>query len=73
MDETLIFELADRVVFILVEPSHPGNIGSAARALKTMGWKHLRQNFGGSRNDFTTVEVTRFTLPVTDQSAGFRD
>jgi tRNA/rRNA methyltransferase len=42
MDETLIFELADRVVFILVEPSHPGNIGSAARALKTMGWKHLR-------------------------------
>ncbi|MFO0387926.1 MAG: RNA methyltransferase [bacterium] len=42
MDETLMSELADQVVFVLVEPSHPGNIGSAARALKTMGWKHLR-------------------------------
>ncbi len=28
--------------FILVEPSVPGNIGGAARAIKTMGFKHLR-------------------------------
>ncbi len=27
--------------FILVEPSHAGNIGSAARALKVMGFNHL--------------------------------
>lgn len=29
-------------VFVLVEPSHPGNIGSAARAIKTMGFTQLR-------------------------------
>ncbi len=27
--------------FVLVEPSHPGNIGAAARALKTMGFSQL--------------------------------
>ncbi|CAM2146731.1 tRNA Cm32/Um32 methyltransferase [Pararobbsia alpina] len=27
--------------FVLVEPSHPGNVGSAARALKTMGFARL--------------------------------
>lgn len=27
--------------FVLVEPSHPGNIGSAARAIKTMGFSRL--------------------------------
>ena len=34
--------LADRVRFVLVEPAHPGNIGSAARAIKTMGFRDLR-------------------------------
>ena len=33
---------AKRVSFILAEPSHPGNIGSAARAIKTMGFTDLR-------------------------------
>ena len=28
--------------FIMTNPSHPGNVGAAARALKTMGFKHLR-------------------------------
>ena len=28
--------------WILVETSHPGNVGSAARALKTMGFEDLR-------------------------------
>jgi TrmH family RNA methyltransferase len=27
--------------FVLVEPSHPGNIGAAARAIKTMGFDRL--------------------------------
>jgi tRNA/rRNA methyltransferase len=27
--------------FVLVEPSHPGNVGAAARALKTMGFRRL--------------------------------
>ena len=31
----------DRVRIVLVEPSHPGNIGAAARALKTMGLSRL--------------------------------
>ena len=31
-----------RVRFVLCEPSHPGNIGSAARAIKTMGFRDLR-------------------------------
>ena len=26
---------------MLVEPSHPGNVGAAARALKTMGFSRL--------------------------------
>ena len=33
---------ARRVRFVLVDPSHPGNIGSAARAIKTMGFYDLR-------------------------------
>jgi tRNA/rRNA methyltransferase len=32
---------ADRVRFVLVAPSHPGNIGAAARAIKTMGFTRL--------------------------------
>ncbi|MCB9681471.1 MAG: hypothetical protein H6733_08370 [Alphaproteobacteria bacterium] len=32
--------LADGVVFVLVEPQHPGNVGAAARALANMGlWR----------------------------------
>lgn len=33
--------LFQRMRFILVETSHPGNIGSAARAIKTMGFSEL--------------------------------
>jgi tRNA (cytidine32/uridine32-2'-O)-methyltransferase len=31
----------DRVRFVLVEPTHPGNIGAVARAMKTMGLARL--------------------------------
>ena len=31
----------DRVRFVMTEPSHPGNVGSAARAIKTMGFMEL--------------------------------
>lgn len=34
-------ERASRVRFVLVAPSHPGNIGAAARAIKTMGFARL--------------------------------
>lgn len=30
-----------RVRFIMTEPSHPGNVGSASRAIKTMGFENL--------------------------------
>ena len=33
--------LADQVVFVLVEPQHPGNIGASARAMKNMGLRQL--------------------------------
>lgn len=33
--------LAERVVFVLVEPQHPGNVGAAARAMRNMGLERL--------------------------------
>lgn len=33
--------MLNSIRIVLVETSHPGNIGSAARAMKTMGLKHL--------------------------------
>ncbi|HEY6986627.1 MAG TPA: RNA methyltransferase [Rhodanobacteraceae bacterium] len=33
--------IADRIRFVLVQTSHPGNIGAAARAIRTMGHKRL--------------------------------
>lgn len=33
---------ANLIRWVLVETSHPGNVGSAARALKTMGFAHLQ-------------------------------
>jgi tRNA/rRNA methyltransferase len=32
---------AGRVEFILVEPTHPGNVGAAARAIRVMGFRRL--------------------------------
>ncbi|MDD4887589.1 MAG: RNA methyltransferase [Thiomonas sp.] len=32
----------DETVFVLVGASHPGNVGAAARAIKNMGFRHLR-------------------------------
>ena len=34
-------DLVDQVRFVLVAPTHPGNIGAAARAMKTMGLSDL--------------------------------
>jgi len=33
--------LAERIVIILVEPQHPGNVGATARAMKNMGLSRL--------------------------------
>ena len=45
-------QASERVRFILVEPSHPGNIGSAARAVKTMGFTDRGTIETGKRADF---------------------
>jgi tRNA/rRNA methyltransferase len=34
--------IAARIAVVLARPSHPGNIGAAARAMKTMGFADLR-------------------------------
>ena len=37
-----MFELLNNIQIVLVETSHPGNIGAAARAMKTMGLSQLK-------------------------------
>lgn len=44
----------NNIYFILVEPHHPGNIGAAARALKTMGFRN-----------FILVNPVDFNVPET--------
>ena len=39
--QLLLATVFDRIRFVLVAPSHPGNIGAAARAVKTMGFARL--------------------------------
>ena len=41
LHQALDKDLADSVLFLLHEPSHPGNIGAAARALGVMGFARL--------------------------------
>jgi len=36
-----VLEIAEKIQIVLVETSHPGNIGAAARAMKTMGLNRL--------------------------------
>ena len=40
--DTIREDLLHGVRIVLVEPTHPGNIGAAARAMKAMGLEHLR-------------------------------
>lgn len=42
MKITYMTNVLDQIYVVLVETSHTGNIGSAARAMKTMGLQHLR-------------------------------
>ena len=48
----------DRIAVVLSHPSHPGNVGSAARAMKTMGFTDLR-----------LVAPERFPAPEADWMA----
>ncbi|NIR30758.1 MAG: RNA methyltransferase [Gammaproteobacteria bacterium] len=47
--------VADRIRIVLVEPTHPGNIGAVARALKAMG---LRRLWLVSPRRFPSAEAT---------------
>ena len=55
--------MLNRIRIVLVEPSHPGNIGGAARAMKTMGL-----------SDLVVVAPRRFPDPQADwRAAGALD
>ena len=41
MNDSTHTSIADRIRFVLVRTSHPGNIGAAARAIRTMGYARL--------------------------------
>ena len=47
--------MIDRICIVLVETTHPGNIGACARGMKTMGITKLRVV---SRRQFPSAEVT---------------
>lgn len=40
-DFRLFHQMLSRVRFVLVSPSHPGNVGASARAMQAMGFRHL--------------------------------
>ncbi len=41
MTNETLYQAPSSVRFVLVRPTHPGNIGAAARAIKTMGFERL--------------------------------
>jgi len=55
--------------FVLCETSHPGNIGAAARAMKTMGFDELVLV---NPNDFPSTEAVARAAGATDVLAGAR-
>lgn len=61
-----------RVVFVLVGTSHPGNVGSAARAMKTMGLSELRLVTPRYADVCSQPEAMAFASGATDVLAGAR-
>lgn len=59
-------ELGRRVRFVLCEPAHPGNIGAAARAIKTMGFRDLRVVAPRERNFRTHEEALAYATSSAD-------
>ncbi|HEU0204247.1 MAG TPA: TrmJ/YjtD family RNA methyltransferase [Burkholderiaceae bacterium] len=57
---------AARVRFVLVAPSHPGNIGAAARAIKTMGFGRLAVVAPRERSFHTHAEAIAFAAHAGD-------
>jgi len=61
-----------RVVFVLMGTSHPGNVGSAARAMKTMGLSELRLVTPRYADVCSQPEAIAFASGATDVLAGAR-
>lgn len=58
-----VFQPLSAIRIVLVEPSHPGNIGSAARAMKTMG---LNQLYLVSPKDYPSAQATALASGADD-------
>ncbi len=58
--------IAERVRFVLVAPSHAGNIGAAARALKVMGFTRLAVVAPRARDFRTHPEAIAFAAGAAD-------
>lgn len=63
---TRFHDFAARISFILVAPSHPGNIGAAARAVKTMGFGDLRVVAPRDENWRTHPDAVAFATSSVD-------
>src|SRR4051812_43622110 len=61
-----------RLRFVLVETSHPGNIGAAARAIKTMGFSELVLVNPRFADATTHDEAVAFASGAQDVLAGTR-
>jgi tRNA/rRNA methyltransferase len=53
-------------VFVLVQTSHPGNVGAAARAIKNMGFGHLRLVAPRHADVLTLAETVAFASGAED-------
>ena len=76
MDEVLNQTLppeSGRISFVLVRPSHPGNIGSAARAIKTMGFTDLRVVAPADANYRMHPDAVAFSTSSVDVLQASRD
>ena len=58
--------LRDRLKFVLMEPSHAGNIGSAARAMKVMGFHRLAVVSPREKDPARHPEALAFASRATD-------
>jgi len=71
-DQGTTASAALRVRFVLVAPSHPGNIGAAARALKTMGFAQLHLVSPRTASFATDPEAVALSTHAADVLAAAR-
>ena len=65
-------ELDDPTRFVLIETSHPGNVGAAARAMKVMGFRELVLVAPRHDNILRRQEAIALASGATDVLAGAR-